>query len=98
MKNSEIVTKQDLIDSLVKIVDEIQQIIDEKVTPKKKWLRSKDVREFLGGISNSKLQTLRINGTINYTKLGSSYYYDQEEISKILEENKQTNNEKGGAK
>jgi predicted DNA-binding transcriptional regulator AlpA len=52
-----------------------------------KWLRSKNVREMLG-ISDSTLQTLRINGTIPTYKLGASWFYKEEEILQILETNK----------
>jgi hypothetical protein len=52
-----------------------------------KWLRSKDVRAMLG-ISDSTLQTLRINGTIPAYRLGASWYYQEEEILHALETNK----------
>lgn len=49
-----------------------------------KWLRSKDVREMLG-ISDSTLQTMRINGTIPAYKLGPMWFYREDEIvSKLL--------------
>lgn len=51
------------------------------------WLRSKDVRKMLG-ISDSTLQTLRVNGTIPSYKLGSSWFYKYAEITNALESNK----------
>lgn len=57
---------------------------NEKIT---KWLRSKDVREMLG-ISDSTLQTLRIKGSIPAYRLGSSWFYKEDEILQILETNK----------
>jgi len=49
-----------------------------------KWLRSRDVRRMLG-ISDSTLQTLRINGSIKAYKLGASWFYKEEEIISALE-------------
>lgn len=52
-----------------------------------KWLRSKDVREMLG-ISDSTLQTMRINRTIPAYRLGASWFYRYDEIIAVLESNK----------
>jgi|WetSurSiteA1Bulk_404760.scaffolds.fasta_scaffold133586_3 hypothetical protein len=52
------------------------------------WLRSKHVKRMLGGISDSTLQTLRVNGTIPAYRLGSIWYYKEDEIRQILEVNK----------
>ena len=57
----------------------------EKCYPK--WIRSKDVRTMLG-ISDSTLQTLRLNGEIPCYKLGSTWFYKLEEINTIIENNK----------
>ena len=56
----------------------------------KKWLKSKEVRNMLG-ISPGTLQTLRINGTIPYSKVGGVIYYDNDEIQRILYANKINN-------
>lgn len=52
-----------------------------------KWIRATDAKELLG-ISSSKLQSLRINGTVSYSSFGGMYYYDYEEIIKLLEKNR----------
>lgn len=52
-----------------------------------RWLRSRDVKEMLG-ISDSTLQTLRINGSIPAYRLGSSWFYKEGEIIKALEINR----------
>jgi hypothetical protein len=54
--------------------------IDEKPI---KWLRSSNVREMLG-ISDSTLQTMRINKTLPAYKLGSSWFYREDEIFESL--------------
>ena len=43
------------------------------------WLRSSNVREMLG-ISDSTLQTMRINKTLPAYKLGSTWFYREDEI------------------
>lgn len=52
-----------------------------------RWLRSKDVRQMLG-ISDSTLQTMRINGSISAYKLGASWFYREDEIVSALEAGK----------
>ncbi|MFV0193981.1 helix-turn-helix domain-containing protein [Empedobacter falsenii] len=54
---------------------------------KHKWLRTKDVCEQLG-ISNSTLKKMRINNQITFSRIGKVYYYDVEDIDKLLEKNK----------
>jgi len=49
-----------------------------------KWLRSRHVRQMLN-ISDSTLQTLRINGSITAYKLGASWFYREDEIISALE-------------
>ena len=56
-------------------------------SPAKKWLKSNEVRKILG-ISAGKLLTLRINGTLPYTKIGGVIYYDQEDIGTMFESRK----------
>lgn len=52
-----------------------------------KWLKSKDVRMMLG-ISDSTLQTMRINGTIPAYKLGPTWFYREDEIIATLMANR----------
>jgi hypothetical protein len=52
----------------------------------KKWLKSAEVRKLLK-ISAGTLQNLRINGTIAHSKVGSLLYYNQEDITRLLEGN-----------
>lgn len=54
---------------------------------KSQWLRSSDVCELLG-ISNSTLQTMRLNGSIKGYKLGSTWFYKRQEINDSLEKGK----------
>ena len=49
----------------------------------KKWMRSKNVRMMLN-ISDSTLQNMRISGAIPAYKLGSSWFYREDEILEAL--------------
>ena len=74
---------------------EFEKILDEKLdsisrresAAQKKWLRSADVRKMLN-ISDSTLQTMRVNRSIPATKLGSTWFYKYEEIIAELEAGK----------
>jgi len=52
---------------------------------KSKWLRSKGAKQLLGDISDSTLQTMRIRGDIPAYKLGSTWFYKEDEILAALE-------------
>ena len=82
--NIEVITKEDLEKFKNEIIKEINSGNQNQI--QKKWLRSAEVREMLG-ISPGTLQNMRINGTIPYTKMGTTLYYDREKIQRILEEN-----------
>jgi len=82
--------KSEMIDHLEKVKEEILQNLPQTVAPAEPemdLLRSFQVQKLLG-ISAGTLQTLRINGTIPYTKVGGVIYYDRQDIMKILEENR----------
>ena len=55
--------------------------------PAKKWLKSYEVKKLLG-ISKGTLQALRDNGTLTYTRIGRPFYYDADDIQKLLTERK----------
>ena len=84
----EVVTQQDLQRFQQELLKQISELMGQNDSPKK-WLRSAEVREMLGGISDGTLQNLRINGTIPYTKLGGITYYPKEEIERQLHDNMQ---------
>jgi hypothetical protein len=80
--------KQKFIDELrTAIQDVIREEIRGLKTVQPTWLRSSRVREMLN-ISDSTLQTLRVNGTIPAYKLGASWMYKQDEIVAVLEANR----------
>lgn len=79
-----VISKEDFDQFKTELIDEIKQIIQPSVKNKTQWLRSSDVREMLN-ISDSTLQTFRINGTIPAYKLDSTWFYKYDEIVEALE-------------
>ncbi|WP_298367578.1 helix-turn-helix domain-containing protein [uncultured Lutibacter sp.] len=86
--NIELVSMDDLQSFKKEILAEISTLLEGKTEPKK-WLRSSDVKEMLN-ISDGTLQTLRVNGTLPYTKMGKTMYYEYSDVTKILTENKKS--------
>jgi hypothetical protein len=85
---AQIITTDDLREFKIELLEEIRSLFDERKELKsKKWLKSIEVRKMLN-ISPGTLQTLRINGTLPYTKIGGTMYYNAEDIDKILSKNK----------
>jgi len=80
----EIITKQDLEDFRIKLLQDIKELLSGKTEEPKKWLKSYQVRNLLK-ISPGTLQNLRINGTLTYSKVGSIFYYRYEDILRLLE-------------
>ena len=88
----EIITKEDLQEFKREFLHDLVKIIrpENQDLGSKKWLKSAEVRKLLK-ISPGTLQTLRVNGTLSFTKVGATLYYDQEDINKVLESNKVQN-------
>ena len=81
--NIDLITKQDLQEFKEELLNEIKKMVDGQ--PKmKKWLKSHEVKGILG-CSDSTLQNLRINGTLEYGRVGGTIYYLQDAILKHLE-------------
>jgi hypothetical protein len=86
----EILTKADLHEFRKSLLEDIREILKDKNEQSKKWLKSTEVRKLLN-ISPGTLQNLRINGTLSYTKIGGIIYYANQDIDKVLENNKVSN-------
>ena len=82
-----IITTEDLHDFKMELLDGIKNLLNNRSSQTKKWLKSPEVRDLLG-ISPGTLQNLRINGTLPYTKIGGVLYYDYQEIMQVLEKNR----------
>ncbi|SIO53492.1 helix-turn-helix domain-containing protein [Chitinophaga niabensis] len=57
----------------------------------KKWLKSYEVRKLLN-ISYGTLQTLRSNGTLPFSKIGGTIYYDIDDINRLIADHKRNLN------
>ncbi|MBB6611803.1 helix-turn-helix domain-containing protein [Pontibacter sp. Tf4] len=80
----EIITKEDLQQFRRELLEDFRQLLQSKQPdPVREVLRSAEVRRLLK-ISPATLQTLRINGTLPYTKVGGTLYYRMEDIHKLL--------------
>ncbi|HEU4790760.1 MAG TPA: helix-turn-helix domain-containing protein [Flavobacterium sp.] len=83
-----IITIEDLYEFKVELLQEIKKMLQStEPSNSKKWLKSKEVIKLLN-ISPGTLKNLRINGTLSYTKIGGTIYYENQEIDKLLEKNK----------
>jgi hypothetical protein len=83
-----IITLEDLMEFKIELLEQIKKIVESQNTASiKKWLKSTEVRKLLN-ISPGTLQNLRINGTLAYTKIGGTIYYANQDIDKLLENNK----------
>ena len=81
-----ILTIEDLQNFKSELFSELRSILKNEGPPAKKWLKSNEVKKLLS-VSPGTLQTLRINGTLQYTKIGGIIYYDFEHIQKTMEKN-----------
>lgn len=83
-----IITIEDLYEFKKELLLEIKNLLlSGQPISNKKWLKSKEVIKLLN-ISSGTLQNLRINGTLTYTKIGGTIYYDNTDIEKCLNSNK----------
>lgn len=82
----DIVTKEDLLEFRTSLLNDIAVLLHSKPHQTKQWLKSAEVRKLLN-ISPGTLQTLRINKTLSYTKIGGIIYYGYQDIEKLLEQN-----------
>lgn len=91
---AQIVTIEDLEQFKTDLISEMKILLDgqfnattnKREEPKKVWLKSHQVQRMLG-ISPGTLQTLRLNGTIPFTKIGGVLFYDEEDINRLFESN-----------
>ncbi|TNF50262.1 MAG: helix-turn-helix domain-containing protein [Bacteroidetes bacterium] len=87
-----IITAEDLEQFKWELLDNIKRYLDKREEKKKPapeektWIKSHQVQRMLG-ISPGTLQTLRLNGTIPYSKVGGVLFYNKADIVRLLEEN-----------
>ncbi|WP_444626214.1 helix-turn-helix domain-containing protein [Flavobacterium columnare] len=79
--NHQVVTKRDLLNFGNLLLNELKSVT-EKEQPAQ-WLKSSEVKKLLK-ISPGTLQNLRINGTLQYNRIGGIIYYKYDDIAKLL--------------
>ncbi|HRO45912.1 DNA-binding protein [Agriterribacter sp.] len=80
----EIVTKEDLEDFRVRLLNDLKNIIPKaEKKESKRWLRSHEVRAMLG-ISSGTLQNLCINDVLHPNKIRGINFFKYEEIEVVL--------------
>lgn len=78
-----IITKEDLQQFKVELLEDIKDLLKSNTKEQKLWLRTSEVKKLLN-ISSGTLQNLRINGTLSYSKVGGTLYYNYKDIEKLL--------------
>lgn len=89
MATIDFITREDLEKFKQELLSELRRLSlrASKQEPQKEWLKSYEVRKLLG-ISSNTLQSLRLNGTLPFTRVGGLIYYAYEDIRKLMEEGK----------
>jgi len=84
---TQIITTDDLKELKNELLEEFKKLLgNTSSTEVKKYLKSAEIMKMLN-VCPGTLQTLRINGTLPYIKIGGIIFYDVEEISKVMKEN-----------
>lgn len=84
----EIVTKEDLQLFRVQLMNDIKEILSERLHAKSESIhgfKTSDVRKILG-CSVNKLVSLRIKRNIRTKKIGGTLYYNKDDIKKLVED------------
>ena len=89
---NEIVTKEDLRQFGLLLVDKIEAVFKDKDSRRKEtlepeWLKSKAVRKLLD-ISAGSVQNLRTSQKVRFKKVLGSYYYNKEDLQKLFDDDK----------
>ena len=87
ISREQLITVDDLETFKNDLFHKIEELLNVPTLPGKKWLKSLEVRKLLS-ISPGTLQNLRVNGTLPFTKIGGTVYYDYDDIQKVLANNK----------
>lgn len=82
---SEVVTKDDLRQFGLALINEIREIIkaDEGEQIHPEWLKSRVVRKLLD-MSAGSIQALRITGKVRFKKVLGSYYYNKIDLQNLF--------------
>ena len=80
----QLITLDDLDVFKQSLIDEFKKLLKEHAgKPSKQWLKTEEVKKMLN-VSTGTLQTLRINGTLPYTRIGGVIYYDADDLQQMF--------------
>ena len=86
-----LVTPDDLEDFRIKLLEDIKQLLAEKYQkPMRRWIKSHEAMRMLT-VAPITLQRLRNEGTLPFTRIGRTIYFDFNDIEAILLRNKRNN-------
>lgn len=83
----ELITKDDFERFKKELLEEIRKHSPhprKQSEENREWLKSYEVRQMMA-ISPGTLQSLRVNGTLRYTKIGGLMYYRYLDIRKLMD-------------
>lgn len=83
---SEVVTKDDLRQFGLSLINEIREIVqatDEAQQVHPEWLKSKAVRKLMD-MSPGSIQALRVTGKVRFKKVLGSYYYNRTDLQNLF--------------
>ena len=86
MNRDELLTYDHLVESEDRLYNRLINHYNNQ-SRSKKFIRTKELKERLGGVSDSLITKLRIKGMLPYTKFGGMYLYDWEKIQKNILDN-----------
>lgn len=82
-----ILTTDDLKQFKEDLFLELRQVLGKQTkqdaTKQREWLRTKEVCRMIG-VSLSKLQYMRDNNEIKFTRIGGTLFYNADEVNKLL--------------
>lgn len=81
----ELITKKDLQDFRLQLLDDLKQLLQQGKDGPKIWLKNPDLQKLLS-ISPNTIQRLRVAGKLRSTKLGGVHYYRYEDIEGLMNE------------
>jgi hypothetical protein len=82
--NIEVITREEFNSFKKEVLEALKPVSNN---PERKFLRSSEMRKMFN-ISAGTLQNMRINGTLPYSKVGTTILYDYDVVLAILNENR----------
>ena len=79
-------TVEDMTSFKIELLEEIRKILKPQ-SETREWLKSAEVMKLLN-CSAGTLQSLRINGTLPFAKIGGTLYYEYSDVTQLLSSNK----------